>query len=188
MAVVGGNLNRAIVLKAALAVVVMFAFAVFAMPPLYNLLCEITGIGGKIEGRYTGAGAAEIDETRTIKVQLVATNNGAMPWTFAPLTGEVRLHPGQSTKVLFHARNPTGKDMVAQAIPNITPTNAASFLHKTECFCFNQQPLKAGHEATMPVVFFVDPKLPPSVQTITLSYTLFDVTARANQQPVAQLN
>lgn len=179
---------RLTVARSILAVVVMFVFAVFLMPPLYNLLCEVTGIGGKTAGRYGKPATPEVDEFRQVKVQFVATNNGAMPWEFSPLIADVRIHPGQSTTVRFHARNPTDKDMVAQAVPNITPTNAANFLHKTECFCFNRQPLKAGETTEMAVVFFVDTQLPKSVETITLSYTLFDVTERAPQQPVATTN
>jgi cytochrome c oxidase assembly protein subunit 11 len=164
-------------LRLALAVPVMFAFAVFVMPPLYDVFCEVTGIGGKTGGPYVAETPA-VDAERMVKVQFVTTNNGAMPWEFRPPAAEVRVHPGESTRVTFYARNPTRHDMVAQAIPSVTPANAAQYLHKTECFCFNRQPLRAGDDAHMPVVFFVDPELPEAVRTITLSYTLFDVTDR----------
>ena len=101
-----------------------------------------------------------------------------MPWEFRAPVESVRVHPGESKRVAFHARNGTDRDMVAQAIPSVTPTSAAKYLQKTECFCFNRQPLQAGETAEMPVVFFVDPELPAAITTITLSYTLFDVTDR----------
>jgi len=169
----------------------MFLFAVFVLPPLYDVFCDITGIGGKTAGRYQVTDAG-VDTTRTVKVQFIATNNGAMPWDFAPKVHEVTVHPGESTEVAFYAKNRTSRDMVAQAIPNVTPFNAAEYFHKTECFCFNQQPLQAGMEANMPLVFIVDRDLPKSVRTITLSYTLFDVTGQStnnsNKEPVALLN
>lgn len=165
---------------------VMFAFAVFVMPPLYDKFCEITGLGGKTAGEYLDQ-RPDIDDARTIQVQFVTTNNGAMPWAFHGPRESARVHPGESTKVIFHAHNTTGRDMVAQAIPSVTPINAAKYLRKTECFCFNSQPLKAGEAAEMPVVFFVDPDLPKSIKTITLSYTLFDITDRP-QAEVATLN
>ncbi len=160
-----------------LAGVAMFGFAMFVMPPLYDVFCEITGLGGKTAGRYVAEQPA-VDLERVVKVQFVTTNNSAMSWQFRPLTESIRVHPGESHKVEFYARNDTARDMVAQAIPSVTPTNAAKKNQKTQCFCFDQQPLKAGAEANMPVVFFIDPKLPPSVNTVTLSYTLFDVTDR----------
>ena len=165
------------VLWLALSVPVMFAFAVFVMPPLYDVFCEVTGIGGKTGGQYAEE-QPQIDGSRVVKVQFVTTNNGAMPWEFKGPGEAAKVHPGESTRVTFYARNGTGRDMVAQAIPSVSPANAAQYLHKTECFCFNRQPLKAGEDAQMPVVFFVDPNLPASVTTITLSYTLFDVTDR----------
>lgn len=172
------NATQRITLKLSVAAVGMFAFAIFVMPPLYDVFCELTGIGGKTKGQYEGA-AVDVDAEREIKIQFVATNNGAMPWDFSPVEYQVRVHPGEKKAVEFYARNPTDRDMTAQAVPNITPNNAADFFHKTECFCFNKQDLKAGEEARMPLVFIVDPELPASVTTITLSYTLFDVTEPA---------
>lgn len=175
----------------------MFVFAVFLMPPLYDVFCEVTGIGGKTAGPYEVTDAG-VDTSRTVKVQFIATNNGAMPWDFAPKVYEVNVHPGAPTKVAFYARNRTARDMVAQAIPSLAPFNAAEYFHKTECFCFNQQPLEAGKEADMPLVFIVDRDLPKAIKTITLSYTLFDVTGRTtesttsstrkNDEPIALLN
>ncbi|OUS15493.1 cytochrome c oxidase assembly protein [Gammaproteobacteria bacterium 50_400_T64] len=180
------NATQKITLKLVVAAIGMFVFAVFLMPPLYDVFCELTGIGGKTKGQYEGAAVA-VDVEREIKIQFVATNNGAMPWEFSPLDYQIRVHPGEKTAVEFYAKNPTSRDMVAQAIPNITPNNAAEFFHKTECFCFNKQELKAGEEANMGLVFIVDPKLPASVTTITLSYTLFDVT-EATAAEVATTN
>ncbi|RLA47330.1 MAG: cytochrome c oxidase assembly protein [Gammaproteobacteria bacterium] len=173
-------------LKLLVTAVGMFVFAIFIMPPLYDVFCEITGIGGKTQGKYQ-AGQQVIDTERVVKVQFIATNNASMPWQFSPLEYEVRVNPGESTAVEFYAKNPTSRDMVAQAIPNISPTNAAEFFHKTECFCFNRQALKAGEEAKLGLVFIVDPDLPVGVNTITLSYTIFDVTERAAKE-LAQLD
>ena len=40
----------------------------------------------------------------------------------------------------------------------------------------NQQPLAAGETKDMPLRFIVDPNLPGDVSTLTLAYTVFDVT------------
>jgi len=161
----------------------MFLFAVFLMPPLYDAFCEITGIGGPDNEAYRAVPAG-IDESRTVRVQFVTTNNEAMPWEFTPLEYEVSVHPGQSRKVKFYAKNTTSWDMVSQAIPSLVPFSAAEYFHKTECFCFNQQSLDAGAETEFWLVFIVDPDLPSAIHTITLSYTLFDVTGRALPRPI----
>ncbi|HAD09065.1 MAG TPA: cytochrome c oxidase assembly protein [Porticoccaceae bacterium] len=183
---------RKTAIKLLFTVVLMFLFAVFVMPPLYDVFCEIAGIGGKTEGQYEESEDQIVDSERVVRVQFVATNNGAMPWEFSPTEYQVKVNPGASTAVEFYARNPTRRDMVAQAIPNVAPANAAPYFHKTECFCFNQQELKAGEEANMGLVFIVDPELPANVNTITLSYTLFDITNREGEdnqsEPLASLN
>ena len=78
---------------------------------------------------------------------------------------------------VFFAANPTMNAMVAQAIPSVSPSRAAEYFHKTECICFEQQPLDGNGEAEMPLQFIVDQDLPADIKTITLSYTLFDVTS-----------
>src|SRR5690606_21800367 len=127
-------------IKSLVGVVAMFLFAIFIMPPLYDAFCEITGLGGKTGGPYVAVDAG-IDDSRTVKVQFVTTNNGRMDWEFKPMQFEVKVHPGQPTPVKFWAKNPSDRDMVAQAIPSISPSNAARYFQKTECFCFNRQPL-----------------------------------------------
>ncbi len=171
---------RKLSLKLIFGAVGMFLFAVFVMPPLYDVFCEVTGIGGKTGGPYEVVDAG-VDTSRTVKVQFVATNNGAMPWEFSPLVHEVEVHPGEATSVEFFASNRTARDMVGQAIPSVSPFAATEYFHKTECFCFNNQPLEAGGEANFPLVFIVDRDLPDAIKTITLSYTLFDITDRASK-------
>jgi cytochrome c oxidase assembly protein subunit 11 len=89
----------------------------------------------------------------------------------------MRVHPGAANGITYRALNPTPNNMVAQAIPSISPSRAAAYFHKTECFCFDQQVLDGLAEADMPLQFIVDQDLPRDIQTITLSYTLFDVTS-----------
>jgi cytochrome c oxidase assembly protein subunit 11 len=105
-----------------------------------------------------------------------------MPWEFYPVEHKVTVHPGESKEIIFYAKNLTGKDMIGQAIPNVLPNNAADYFLKTECFCFNNQPLAAGDDAELAVVFIIDPDLPASVNTVTLSYTIFDITDRVPMQ------
>ncbi|MDG1474980.1 MAG: cytochrome c oxidase assembly protein, partial [Porticoccaceae bacterium] len=166
------TVHRGVLVKSLIGAVLMFMFAIFVLPPLYDLFCEITGIGGKTAGAYT-ATDIKVDTSRQVEVQFVATNNATMPWDFYPVEHKVLVHPGESREIVFYAKNLTGKDMVGQAIPNVLPNNAADYFHKTECFCFNNQPLAAGDEADLAVVFIIDPDLPASVNTVTLSYTIF---------------
>jgi cytochrome c oxidase assembly protein subunit 11 len=166
--------------KLVVVAVMMFAFVFVVMVPLYNVLCDALGINGKTSGQaYTSVPAA-VDESRTVTIQFVATNNEGMPWEFGPSTTAMQVHPGAVNDTVFYARNPMPQPMVAQAIPSVSPARAAEYFHKTECFCFNQQPLDGKTAANMPLQFIIDQDLPRDIKTITLSYTIFDVTDMAS--------
>ena len=164
----------------------MFAFVFVVMVPLYNVLCDALGINGKTSGEAYTAVSTKIDDSRTITIQFVATNNENMPWEFRPQVTVMKAHPGAANNTVFYAANRTLNDMVAQAIPSISPSRAAAYFHKTECFCFNQQPLKSETDTEMPLQFIVDRDLPQDIKTITLSYTLFDVTDRVGDTVVVR--
>ncbi len=162
-------------------VIGMFGFA-FALVPIYNTLCKTLGINGKTNATSIAYDVTKAKiEKREVLVEFVATNNGGIPWKFYPKINKLKVHPGEIARLAFYAENTTDHTMVVQAIPSVTPGIAAKYLKKTECFCFTQQTLN-GHEAMdMPLLFHLDPDLPDNVKTITLSYTLFDVSDRANK-------
>ena len=109
-----------------------------------------------------------------------------MPWDFRPVKTEIVIHPGKEYEVLFAVKNRTGKKMVGQAIPSFSPNLTAQYFNKTECFCFNQQTLAAGENEEMPMRFFVDKDIPERYDTITLAYTLHNVTPDDEQLQAAQ--
>jgi cytochrome c oxidase assembly protein subunit 11 len=164
------------VVKLVAVAVTMFAFVFVVMVPLYDVLCDALGINGKTSGEAYTAVPAQVDETRTITIQFMATNNEGMPWEFGPSVTAMKVHPGAVNDTVFHARNPLPQSMVAQAVPSVSPARAAEYFHKTECFCFNHQPLDGDSATEMPLQFIVDQDLPRDIRTITLSYTIFDVT------------
>lgn len=175
--------NRKLIKRLLLLVVAMFGFG-FALVPIYDVMCKQLGINGKTSSEaYTGEQA--VVETRSVRVQFLATNNADMVWEFQPKADELVVHPGAVNEMLFVASNPTEHVMRAQAIPSIAPSVAAAYFHKTECFCFTQQELQPGERIEMPVRFIVDRDLPKDVHHLTLAYTLFDITARKEPVSVA---
>lgn len=171
--------TRRMVRRLVLIVIGMFGFG-FALVPLYDVFCDITGLNGKTAGVYTQTEREEINRDRVVTVQFMANNNDGMTWEFRPVQASIRVHPGELNSVSFYAFNPTDKAMIGQAVPSVSPFNVASNLHKTECFCFEQQRLEAKESIEMPLRFIVDSELPEDVNTLTLSYTLFDVTEMAS--------
>lgn len=162
--------------KLCLLAVGMFGFA-FALVPLYSLLCELTGLGGKTGGKYDYDPATmQVDDGREIKVNFITNTNGGMPWQFSSAVSGMRVNPGRLNEAVFVVKNTTNRVMVGQAVPSVVPIRATDHFHKTECFCFEQQVLEPGEVMEMPLRFIVGTELPVNIQSISLSYALFDIT------------
>ena len=170
--------NSKLVTKLLIVVLGMFGFG-YALVPIYDVLCDITGINGKVDLEASKEMSYKIDKSREIKVEFISSLNKNTPMVFRSETKKMTIHPGEYYTVNYFAENKTGKNMVAQAIPSISPGAAAEFFKKTECFCFTEQKFAAHESKTMPVRFVVDPELPERYKTITLAYTFFNNTEKA---------
>jgi cytochrome c oxidase assembly protein subunit 11 len=171
--------NNKIVIKLLAIVVGMFGFG-FALVPLYDVLCDALGINGKTSKTAAVYESVEIDKSRLITVDFITRTNSGMPWEFKAQTRQVKVHPGQINHVDFYVKNPANVDIIGQAVPSVSPGPAALYMNKTECFCFEQQTLKAGEEMLMPMQFYVDPQLPKDITYFTVQYTLYNVTASSD--------
>ncbi|WP_429167784.1 cytochrome c oxidase assembly protein [Aeromonas rivipollensis] len=171
--------------KLALVVLVMFGFA-FALVPLYDVFCRITGLNGKTAVQPATAERAVIDSKRTIQIEFLAHADTQMPWQFSGETARLSVRPGEMKLVNYRVFNPTDRTMIGQAVPSVSPGPAAAYLKKVECFCFNRQELQAGESKLMPLKFYVAPDLPDNINTITLSYSLYDITQSTPAPTLAQ--
>jgi cytochrome c oxidase assembly protein subunit 11 len=149
----------------------MFAFG-FALVPLYDAFCEVTGYGGKT------ANAAEHvverpDPNRTVRVEFLASVARGAPWSFEPVVSHLDVHPGELYEAHYRATNLTGKKLVAQAVPSVAPGEAAKYFQKTECFCFTSQTYEPKQTLDLKLAFMVAPELPQHIDTLSLAYTYF---------------
>ncbi len=149
----------------------MFLFG-FALVPLYDVFCRLTGLNGKT-ANTAAEPSIEIDKKRLIRVEFIANRDNSIPWSFAPEIAALELNPGAVKVIHFNVKNLSGQAMVGRAVPSVSPGAAAQYFKKIECFCFVEQPLDAYGEKSMPVQFYIDPALPAEYSTITLSYRLY---------------
>lgn len=152
----------------------MFGFA-FALVPLYEVFCELTGLNGKTSADPAAAAEAREVSDREVTVQFTAQVARGMPWEFRPTENQIEVRLGEIHTTEYYVRNRASHPVTGQAVPSVAPGYAAQHLKKIECFCFTQQHLPAGGEMLMPVQFYVAPDLPDEVKTLSLSYTLFRV-------------
>jgi cytochrome c oxidase assembly protein subunit 11 len=167
--------NRKVARKLLLLAIAMFGFG-FAMWPLYNVFCDLTGLGGrgvKIEQAGTGAAQRGAGSGRLVKVRFDSTVNSGLPWIFEAKQPTAKVPLGEMSEALYLAMNPNDEAIAGQAIYNVTPPEASLYFVKTECFCFTQQTLQANESREMPVYFYIQPDLPDHIKELTLSYTFY---------------
>jgi len=164
--------NRRLIFRLAIMAVSMFGFG-FLLVPLYEVMCRITGIGGRTNTEAATISANQEVADRLVTVEFVAVRNEQAPWEFRPTVSSMQVQPGKLYDTAFFARNLTDGVLVGSAVPSVAPGKAAKHFIKTECFCFTQQDFTAGEGRDMGVQFMVDPALPEFIDRITLSYTFF---------------
>ncbi|MBW9272532.1 MAG: cytochrome c oxidase assembly protein [Candidatus Thiodiazotropha sp. (ex. Lucinisca nassula)] len=165
--------NRRTTLLLSGLVVAMFGFG-FALVPLYNLFCQITGTQSLSQRSQIGLAtptSERVDQARWVTVKFDTTVNPNLPWEFVAETNKMRVHPGQTYEVNFHARNRSHSAVTGQAIPSVAPWQATPFFSKLECFCFNKQRLDGSEKTIMPLQFMVSTELPAEINSLTLSYS-----------------
>jgi cytochrome c oxidase assembly protein subunit 11 len=174
-------LNRTLLLKLIVIGTVMFGFS-YALVPVYRQMCELLGINvlTQKDGTVKAPANTQVDLARTINVELDSNSQG--PWRFRPTQRSIAVHPGEMATVIYEVVNTQARTVKAQAIASFAPQSATPFFKKVECFCFKEQVLGPNEARQMPVVFFIDPKLPRDVKDITLSYTFFEIEGAAKKQ------
>ena len=162
--------------KLTLFAVAMFGFG-YALVPLYEVVCEVTGIGGKTGTiSLSEAEADEVDADRLVTVEFDTNVDVALPWKFKAKAFKMRVHPGELAEAVFVVENQSDKPVFGKAIPSVAPEKASKYFNKTECFCFTQQLLEAGERKEMVVRFIVGSELPEDILVMTLSYKFFQMT------------
>lgn len=164
--------NKKLVLKLVGMVLGSIVFA-FSLVPLYNLICNVTGLNGKTNS-VADQSSLKIDASRWVKVEFTSTVMPGLGWNFYPNQSNVNVHPGEIMNVTFTAKNITNEDVVGQAIPSVSPGQASPYFKKIECFCFKNQKLRAGEKKTFPMRFYVSTNLPQDIKTVTLSYAFYN--------------
>jgi cytochrome c oxidase assembly protein subunit 11 len=172
--------HRKVIVTSSIILILMFAFS-FALVPLYNVLCNLAGINGKVDIRHPGTYSRykinkDHIQERLIAVEFDVNRNRQLACEFHPTHTVLQVRPGELSFNSYYVKNLTNHEITIQAIPSISPGVVAKHLKKLECFCFNKQTLKAGEAMVLPLRFWLEPEIPDTIHRLTLSYTLFDVT------------
>jgi cytochrome c oxidase assembly protein subunit 11 len=169
--------HRELTIKLTAMCVGMFGFG-FALVPLYDVFCDITGLGGRTSSEAQQV-TENVDSSRTVRVEFVGALSSGAPWHFRPTVSHMQVHPGKLYETHYFAENLTGMALVGQATPSVSPGSAAKHFKKVHCFCFTNQEFEPHEGREMQVLFMVDPALPEHIDTVTLGYTFFALDQRS---------
>ncbi|KAJ9120770.1 hypothetical protein QFC22_002702 [Naganishia vaughanmartiniae] len=163
----------------------------YAAVPAYRAFCSATGFSGVPitdparflpERLYPSKESALANR---ITVHFEATASDELKWKFTPQQKYVKVLPGETALAFYTAENWGTEDVIGIATYNTTPSRMAPYFAKVECFCFEQQKIRAGETVDLPVFFFIDRDIIDDsslvgVDDVVLSYTFFK--ARRNKQ------
>jgi len=153
----------------------------FASVPLYRLFCQVTGFAGTTQVGSAAPGT----NGRTISVRFDGNRAPSLPWEFRPRDQRRDIAIGARNIALYEARNLSDRPVTGTATFNVTPSQAGQYFVKIQCFCFTEQTLRPGQSVSMPVIFYVDPRINEDpvareISEITLSYTFYPVDRPAS--------
>ena len=167
----------------------MFGFG-FALAPLYEVFCQVTGWGGGRQivaevaptssnslGSRSNSTSSAVATTAMPVVMVTHLDQSAQQMKFFPAERRRDIQLGEVSEVIFVAENLTSRPRVVRAIPSISPVPAVTAIKKIECFCFREQPLAAGERKEFVMRFWVDPQMDAGVKEVVLGYTLYEVAA-----------
>ncbi|NND53693.1 MAG: cytochrome c oxidase assembly protein [Gammaproteobacteria bacterium] len=176
--------TRNLALRLGGAAVLMFGFG-FALVPLYDIFCEVTGIRFELRASDEARITEQPALSRAVTLELLASTGNGAPWEFRPVADSIEVQTGLMQETAYFAKNLSGRDIVGTATPDVAPREAGRYLKKVECFCFTEQPFAEGEARNMPVRFYIEPDLPAHIDTITLAYTFHEKPSAADNAQVA---
>lgn len=166
-----GSANPRLLILLILIACTMFGFT-FALVPLYNVFCTLTGLNGKVDTLHPGTYTRYKTENnptieRLITVEFDVNRNQNLNCEFSAEKAVLQVKPGELTHTTYRVKNLSPRTITLQAIPSISPSVAAKYLKKLECFCFNKQTVQPNETVQLPLRFWLEPELPDSVHRLT---------------------
>lgn len=170
--------NRRIV-AGLLAMMIGSVLFVAVQPRLYKAFCEWTGLYD-IDRAEQIAASSIPSRPVTLEFDANSHDNGLR---FRPEITSLAARTGEIVHVTYRVENTRNTTVIGQAVPSYGPQHAGGYVKKLDCFCFKQQTFAPHEVREMPVVFVLDKQLPDDVNTLTLSYTFFEVPAGSVTSP-----
>jgi len=155
----------------------MFGFA-FANVPLFNMLCTAIGIEMNPNANVVSTEATD----RTADIYFRGETMGTIPIEVKPVKSRQEINLGQQVMNDYEFENKSDRTIYFRPVHSIQPALAADKFQLSQCFCFDLQKLEPRERKSLPVVYIVGSDLKEGVHTMTLNYSMFEVTKGEYEQ------
>jgi cytochrome c oxidase assembly protein subunit 11 len=123
---------KSTITKLSLAVVAMYGFS-YALVPIYDTFCEITGLNGKTnEVAYVANDIKE--DNRFVTVKFISNVANSAPLYFEPSVSEMTVQVGKPYNTHYVMKNNSSKQLHTTASPSVTPGKHAEYFKKLNAF------------------------------------------------------
>jgi len=110
---------------------------------------------------------------QVINVKLITSVHKDLPFKFETEEENIIIVPGEVKTINYTVKNLSKKNMTGMATFQVYPSELKDFLTKMNCFCYEEQTLKAGEKERYPLVLLVDPKVKKNIKEAIIQFVFF---------------
>ena len=115
-------------------------------------------------------------KSKIIETKLITNVHQDLPMKFETKESTISLIPGKVTSINYSIENLSNETLVASATFQFWPDELESYLTKLNCFCYEEQTLKAGQKQEYPLVLLIDPKVAINPNTKDMDKAIIQFT------------
>ncbi len=110
---------------------------------------------------------------QAIKAKLITSVHKDLPFKFETEEENILIVPGEVKTINYTVKNLSEKSMTGTATFQVYPSELRDFMTKLNCFCYEEQTLKAGEKERYSLVLLVDPKVKKNIKEAIIQFVFF---------------
>ena len=112
-------------------------------------------------------------EKTNIKIKLITSVHKDLPFKFETEKKEIIIKPGEINNINYTVKNLGNKTVSGMATFQVYPSELKDYLTKINCFCYEEQTLKAGEKEKYALVLLVDPNVTKNIKEAIIQFVFF---------------
>lgn len=110
---------------------------------------------------------------KSIKIKLITSVHKDLPFEFNSEENKLEIIPGEIKTINYSVQNISEKSMTGMATFQVYPSELKDYITKMNCFCYEEQTLKAGEKEKYALVLLVDPNVGKNIKEAIIQFIFF---------------